>query len=94
MSLAGIDLMQLHQRVITFDLMHLAASHIEGQGIAFSVRAKVDFRGEAAARAAERFPILIPPFCAGGMLVRPHNRGIDGMFLVGGRPKARQCVFR
>src|SRR5438128_10225497 len=24
------------------------------------------------------------------MLVRPHNRGIDGMFLVGGRPKARQ----
>src|SRR6266536_4128802 len=24
------------------------------------------------------------------MLVRPHNCGIDGMFLVGGRPKARQ----
>ena len=22
--------------------------------------------------------------------MRPHNRGIDGMFLVGGRPKARQ----
>src|SRR6266487_5148367 len=43
-------------------LVHLAAGHIEGQGIAFSVRAKVDFRGEAAARAAERFPILIPPF--------------------------------
>src|SRR6266566_4609110 len=26
------------------------------------------------------------------MLVRPHNRGIDGMFLVGGRPKARQYL--
>src|SRR6266545_2897218 len=24
------------------------------------------------------------------MLVRPYNRGIDGMFLVGGRPKGRQ----
>jgi hypothetical protein len=24
------------------------------------------------------------------MLVRPHDRGIDGMFLVGGRSKARQ----
>src|SRR5207247_8059761 len=58
----GIDLMQLHQRVITFDLVRLAAGHIEGQRIAFTVRAQVDFRGEAAARAAERFPILIPPF--------------------------------
>src|SRR6266699_2927298 len=54
--------MQLHQRVITFDLVRLAAGHIEDQRIAFTVRPEVDFRGEAAARAAERFPILIPPF--------------------------------
>src|SRR6266581_7882606 len=61
-ELGGIDLVQLHQRVITFDLVHLASGHIEGQRIAFTVRAQVDFRGEASARAAERFPILIPPF--------------------------------
>src|SRR6266567_4492305 len=61
-ELGGVDLMQLHQRVTTFDLMHLAAGHIDGQRIALTVRAKLDFRGEAAARAAERFPILIPPF--------------------------------
>ena len=50
------------QRIIAFDLVRFAAGHVEGQRVAFGVRAEVDFRREAAARATERFPILIPPF--------------------------------
>ena len=54
--------MQPHERVIAFDLVGLAAGDIENQRIAFGVRAEVDFAREAAARAPERFLILIPPF--------------------------------
>ena len=54
--------MKFHQRIIAFDLVHLAAGDIESQWVAFGVRAEVDFGREAAARAAERFLILIPPF--------------------------------
>jgi len=53
---------QLHERVIAFDFVRFAASYIEGQRIAFGIRAEVNFGREAAARAAERFLILIPPF--------------------------------
>src|SRR5246500_1675908 len=49
-------------RIIAFDLVRFAAGHVEGQRVAFGVRAEVDFGREAAARATERFPILIPPF--------------------------------
>ena len=38
-----------------------AAGQIEGDDVAGGVRSCVDFRGEAAARAAERLPVL-PPF--------------------------------
>ena len=54
--------MKFHQRIIALDLVHLAAGDIESQRVAFGVRAEVDFGREAAARAAERFLILIPPF--------------------------------
>jgi hypothetical protein len=54
--------MQPHERLIAFDLVRLAAGDIEGQRVAFGVRAEVDFGREAAARAPERFLILIPPF--------------------------------
>lgn len=50
----GIDVMKLHERAIAFDLVSLSAGHIEGQRIAFGVRAEVDFGREPAARAAER----------------------------------------
>jgi hypothetical protein len=30
---------KLHQRIITFDFVRLAAGHIEGQRVAFGVRA-------------------------------------------------------
>ena len=56
------DIMKLHERIIAFDLVGLAAGDIESQRVAFGVRAEVDFGREAAARAAERFLILIPPF--------------------------------
>jgi hypothetical protein len=58
----GIDVVQLHQPIIAFDLVRFAAGKVEGQRVAFSVGAEVDFRREAAARATERFLILIPPF--------------------------------
>ena len=58
----GIGIMQPPERVIAFDLVRLAAGDIEGQRVAFGVRAEVDFGREAAARAPERFLILIPPF--------------------------------
>jgi hypothetical protein len=48
------------------------------------------FRGEAAARATERFPILIPPFTPAAYWVCPDDRGIDGVLLVSWRPKTRQ----
>ena len=57
-----IHIVKFHQRIIAFDLVHLAAGDIESQRVAFGVRAEVDFGREAAARAAERFLILIPPF--------------------------------
>src|SRR5262249_45265146 len=58
----GINIVQLHQRVITFDLMRFTAGHVERQRVTFGIRAEVDFGREAAARAPERFPRLIPPF--------------------------------
>ena len=54
--------MKLHERIVAFDLVCLAAGDIERQRVAFGVCAEVDFGREAAARAAERFLILIPPF--------------------------------
>jgi len=48
--------------VRAFDLMRLAASHFEGERVAFSIRAEMNFGREAAARAAERLLFLIPPF--------------------------------
>ena len=57
-----IHIVKFHQRIIAFDLVHLVAGDIESQRVAFGVRAEVDFGREAAARAAERFLILIPPF--------------------------------
>ena len=42
--------------------VHRLGGYIEGQRVAFGVRAEVDFGREPAARAAERFLILIPPF--------------------------------
>jgi len=58
----GSDVVKLDQRLIAFDLVRLAGGHIEGQRLAVGVRAEVDFGREAAARAAERFLLLIPPF--------------------------------
>src|SRR5262249_41696491 len=58
----GINIVQLHQRVITFDLMRFTAGHVDRRRVAFGIRAVVDFGREAAARAPERFPRLIPPF--------------------------------
>jgi hypothetical protein len=52
--------MKLHERIVAFDLVGLAAGDIERQRVAFGVGAEVDFGREAAARAAERFLILIP----------------------------------
>jgi hypothetical protein len=49
---------KLVQRLIAFDLVRLAAGHIEGQRLTVGVRAEVDFGREAAARAAERFLFL------------------------------------
>ena len=57
-----IDVVQLHQRIVAFDLMRFAAGHVESQRVALGVRAEMDFSREAATRAAERFLILIPPF--------------------------------
>jgi hypothetical protein len=57
----GIGGVKLHQRLIAFDLMRLAAGHFEGERVAFSIRAEMDFGREAAARAAERLLLLIPP---------------------------------
>ena len=54
--------MKLHERIVAFDLVGLAAGDIERQRVAFGVGAEVDFGREAAARATERFLILIPPF--------------------------------
>jgi hypothetical protein len=42
--------------------MRLAGRYLECQRVPFAVRAEMDFGREAAARAAERFLILIPPF--------------------------------
>jgi hypothetical protein len=53
---------KLHQRIIAFDFVSLAAGHIEGQRVAFGVGTEVDLGREPAARTAERFLILIPPF--------------------------------
>ena len=86
----GIEVVQLRQRIIAFDLVRFSGDHVEGQRVAFSVRAEVDFCGKAAARATERFLISIPPFYADCMLVRPDDCGIDGMLLVCWRPKIRQ----
>jgi hypothetical protein len=84
----GIDIVQLYQCIIAFDFMRLAGRYLECQRVPLAVRAKMDFGPEAAARAAERFLILIPPLRrlhAGA----PRDRGIDGTFLVGGRSKTR-----
>ena len=58
----GIAIVKLHQRIIAFDFVRLAACHIEGQRVAFGVGAEVDFGREAAARTAKCLLILIPPF--------------------------------
>ena len=58
----GIGIVKPHQRLIAFDLMRLAAGHFEGERVAFGIRAEMDFGREAAARAAERLLLLIPPF--------------------------------
>src|SRR5262245_52463278 len=42
--------------------MRFTAGHVERQRVTFGIRAEVDFGREAAARAPERFPRLIPPF--------------------------------
>src|SRR5258707_1809329 len=57
-----IDVVQLHQRIVAFDLMRFTAGHVESQRVALGVRAEMDFGREAATRAADRFLILIPPF--------------------------------
>jgi hypothetical protein len=57
---AGIGLMQPHERVIAFDLVRRAAGDIEGQRVAFGVRAEVNLGREAAARAPERLPPRTP----------------------------------
>jgi hypothetical protein len=54
--------MKRHQRREALRLVSLAWADIKGQRVAFGVRAEVDFGREAAARVAERFLFLIPPF--------------------------------
>src|SRR5947209_5629140 len=74
----------LHQRIVAFDLMRFAAGHVESQRVALGVRAEMDFSREAAARAAERFLILIPPFtpaacwCARTMVESMACSAVDG----------------
>jgi hypothetical protein len=58
----GIIVVKLHQRIVAFDLMRLAAGDVEGQRVAFGVRAEVDFGREPTARTAKRLLDLIPPF--------------------------------
>ncbi len=70
----------------SLDLVHLAAGDIESQRVAFGVRAEVDFGREAAARAAERFLILIPPFTPAACWCAD-DRGVYGMLCVGGGPR-------
>ena len=90
LMLGGIEgLIAQGVSIIAFDLVRLATGDIEGQRVAFGIRAEVDFGREPTARAAERLLVLIPPFTP-RMLVRPHDRGIDGMLLVGRRPETRQ----
>jgi hypothetical protein len=55
-------LAQLHQRIVAFDLMRLAAGQLEGEQPPFGVGSQVDFGRVAATRAPERFLTLIPPF--------------------------------
>ena len=86
----GIDVMKLHQRIIAFDIVRFAGRHVEGQRVAFGVGSQVDFGREAATRTTECFLIFDSPFYAGCMLMRPDDREIDGMFLVGRRPQTRQ----
>ena len=57
----GTDVVKLHQCVVGFNFVDLAAADVEGQVVAFGIRAEVDFGREAPARATERFLILIPP---------------------------------
>jgi hypothetical protein len=59
---ARIDVVKRHQRLEALRLVNLTAGQFEGERIAFSIRAEVDFGREAAARAAERLLLLIPPF--------------------------------
>ena len=60
--------------------------------VAFGVRAEVDFGREAAARAAERLLLLIPPFTPAACWCARTIVEIDGMLLVGRRPKRSQYL--
>lgn len=57
----GTDVVKLHQCVVGFNFVDLAAVDVEGQVVAFGIRAEVDFGREGPARGTERFLILIPP---------------------------------
>jgi hypothetical protein len=57
----GIGIVKPHQRLIAFDPRAPHRFHFEGERVAFGIRAEMDFGREAAARAAERLLLLIPP---------------------------------
>jgi hypothetical protein len=82
-SLSGLAY-QFHQGVEDVGLVNFAAGEFEGSAGRLSRSCGDGFWSRAAARARERLLILRPPFCAGHMLVRSHNRRIDG-----GRPEVR-----
>ncbi|HWX14935.1 MAG TPA: hypothetical protein VNY06_08865, partial [Methylocella sp.] len=54
-KLVGTRVVKGPERGEALRLVNLAARNIEGQRVAFGIRAEVDFGREAAARAAERF---------------------------------------
>jgi hypothetical protein len=58
----GINAAQLHERVMVLDFNTSRGQSDRRSGNFFGLRAEVIFGGEAAARAAERFLILISPF--------------------------------
>jgi hypothetical protein len=92
-ELIGINVVQLHERVIALDFVRLAAGHIEGQEISFGLRAEVIFWWRSRRASGRAHPDFDSPFCADCMLMRPH-RGTDGMFLVGRRSQTRECFER
>ena len=66
--------MKLHQCIVDFNFVDLAAADVEGQVVAFGIRAEVDFGREAPARATERFLILIPPLTPAACWRVPRRR--------------------